>query len=102
MSNKSWQETLVDIFGGYINQQTLEEGVAGMVFVSEDEPGWHQQFEQAIRQGVEAARQGDVTVIGIVNQSGYRVGSVEEAEALLRELDQVYSQLYKAAVSERE
>ena len=102
MNNESWQETLANIFGGYINQQTLEEGAAGMVFVSEDEPVWHQRFVQAIRQGVEAARQGDVTVISIVNRSGYRVGSVGEAEALLRELDQVYSQLYKAAVSERE
>jgi len=97
-----WEEDLSDLFGGYINQQPLEEAVGMMLFVSEDHPDYHQRFLQAINGGIEAALHGDTTVIGLVNQSGYLVTTTEKALELLRELRQLYLDRFQAVRTKKE
>jgi hypothetical protein len=97
MTDAERLETLTNIFAGYINQQTLEEGVEGMIFVSEDSPQWHRRFDEAMTYGLEMARKGDSVIVGIVNRSGCQVGTSEEALNLLQELVQLYGERYKAS-----
>ena len=95
----NWYETLTDIFAGYVNQQTLEEGADQMVFVSSDNPEYHNRFLEAIDKGLELTEAEGLSVKEIVNKSGYRVATPEEASDLLRELRRLYLERFERAVS---
>jgi hypothetical protein len=95
------RECLLDIFAGYLNQDTIEEAVAGMVFVSADDPCWHQQFMEALDDGIASCRRRDASIIDVINQSGYRANTVEEAERLIREVREHYIRAYQAATESR-
>jgi hypothetical protein len=87
-----WLETLTDIFAGYVNQQTLEEGVVQMVFVCSGNPEYHSRFLDAIEHGLEATRTENSSVLAVINKSGYRVSTMREASDLLLEMRSLYLQ----------
>lgn len=92
-----WQATLANIFAGYVNQQTLEDGADQMVFVSSDHPECHRQFVDAIRQGLAACEKHDPTITEIINRSGYGATTTVEANQLLTELEEIYLAKYRLA-----
>jgi hypothetical protein len=96
-----WRKTLTDIFAAYINQDTLEEAVHAMLFVSEDDPVCHREFTVAIENGLEAVGRGDADVLGIINQSGYGVMTAEQGRTLLLELQRLYLDGYNKRQQER-
>lgn len=86
---------LTDIFAGYVNQQTLEEGADQMVFVSSDNRDYHQRFMEAIDKGIALIETDLSKVRNIVNESGYHADTREEASTLLHELRRVYLDRYE-------
>lgn len=91
-----WMETLIDIFCGYLNQDTPEEAIAAMVFVSHENLDWHRRFSEAFEKSMEMARRGDAAILGIINRNvGYQVASVERALDLLQHLHRIYEERYK-------
>jgi len=88
--NRTWQEDLEQIFGGSVNQDTLEEAAVLMVSVSAIHLEYHAVCMRALEEGIRAASKGDAVVIGIVNRSGYRVGSTNEARELLEDFLRIY------------
>jgi len=95
-----WRKTLTDIFAGYLNQDTLEEGVRGLLFVSEDDPVFHQDIIQAIDDGLQAASRDDPKVLEIINRSGYQVATTHEACNMLLELRRLYLDEYNKRTKE--
>ena len=93
----TWQETLGELFAASVNEQTLEEAAEQMVFVSEDNPEYHDRYLGAIDSGLKAARSGDKSVISLINRSGYQVGDTEAALELLTEFRQLYLREYQQA-----
>lgn len=93
----TWQEMLGELFAASVNEQTLEEAAEQMVFVSEDNPEYHDRYLRAIDGGLKASRDGDNAVISIINRSGYQVGDTEAAFEVLTEFRQIYLQKYKQA-----
>ena len=91
----AWQETLADIFEGYVNQETFEVGVQNMVFVSSDDPEWHHLFLAAIESGLKANAVESDLVRNIINKSGYRVSTSDEAARMLLELQHLYLQAFE-------
>lgn len=98
----NWREMLTDIFAGYVNQQTLDDASDQMVFVSSDNLRFHTDFLNAIEKGLEAARSDDTVVCDIINKSGYRASTTQEACDLLLELRRIYVDKYQQAVLARE
>jgi hypothetical protein len=97
MQSVAWQETLADIFAGYINQQTLEEGAEAMVFVSEDHTQLHARFLDALDRGGNATSAEEALLLPLINTSGYQVTAADSAKALLIELRELYIQRYREA-----
>jgi hypothetical protein len=96
-SNVTWQDILTNIFGGFVNQQTIEEGAEEMVLVSESCLDLHHDYLMAIDCGIAAAKSGDSSIVAIVNRSGYRVDSTQAAVEILGELRNYYLEQYVAA-----
>ncbi len=98
----TWQETLGELFEASVNEQTLEQAAAQMVFVSEDNPEYHDLYLAAIDGGLKAASSGDHTVVGIINRSGYQVGGLEAAFELLTEFRNIYLRTFRQATESKE
>ena len=92
---KSMNETLTDIFAGYVNQQTLEEGADQMAFVSSDNPDYHRRFMEAIDRGIESIETDFLSVKEIINKSGYTVSTRDETSNLMHELRRLYLERYE-------
>ena len=85
-----WKSALADLFGGTVNQQTLEEAVELMVSVSAGDASYHVECLNMLDEGVRAAQEGDCSVIGCINKSGYQVSTTEEAATLLLDFLKIY------------
>lgn len=85
-----WKSALADLFGGTVNQQTLEEAAELMVSVSAVDVSYHVECLAMLDGGICAAREGDCSVIGCINKSGYQVSTTEEAESLLIDFRAIY------------
>ena len=93
-----WQEELGNLFGGYVNQQTLDEAAERMVVVSEDNAEYHRRFLATLDEGVAACRRGDAVALQLVNRSGYRANTIQEALDLVTGLRAAYLGRYEQAV----
>ena len=94
----TWKDELGELFAGYVNQQTLEEGVDAMVFVSAGNAAYHRRFCKALEEGIAACGRGDEEVLPLVNGSGYRVQTIREALDLLMEFRARYLERYDQAI----
>lgn len=95
--NFDWKSALADLFGGTVNQQTLEEAAELMVSVSAGDAGYHVECLAMLDEGGRAAREGDSSVIGCINKSGYQVSTTEEAATLLLDFREIYVAEYERA-----
>lgn len=94
----SWQATLREILSGYFGDQTLEEGVKEMVFVTECNLDYHQLYLSAIEEGIKAAVPGNSEVIKIIMESNaHYVKSIAEAREFLEKLHLEYLSQYDTA-----
>ena len=89
-------ETLTDIFAAYINQQSIHDGIAQMVFVSSDSLEQHTLFLDAINYGIHQLESGNRAILDVINMSGYRYTNTIDAMSLLIELQHVYEAAYAA------
>jgi len=92
-----WRETLADIFGGYLNQQTIEDAVDQMIFVSSANDQYHQAFQLAFSKGIESVRAGDKSIIDVINTSGFQVDSFDSAARLIGEFQETYLRHFEQA-----
>ena len=88
--NFDWKSALADLFGGTVNQQTLEEAAELMVSVSAGDASYHAECLAMLDEGIRAAREGDCSVIGCINKSGYQVSTTEDAVTLLVDFHEIY------------
>ncbi|MCX5658314.1 MAG: hypothetical protein NTW19_01160 [Planctomycetota bacterium] len=96
----NWQEVLTDIFAASINQQTLDEGAEGMVLVSQTDPELHESCLASIDSGIAAGKDGDASLVSIINRSGYRVSTPAEGVELLTRLRRIYLDKYIEALDD--
>ena len=90
MKTVDWKAALTELFGGTVNQQTLEDAAELMVSVSAIDAAYHLECLSMLDAGLHAAQQGDFSVLAIVNKSGYRVSTLEEAANLLVDFRKIY------------
>ncbi|WP_218082584.1 hypothetical protein [Anthocerotibacter panamensis] len=91
----SWQLNLTEILNGYFSDQTIEEGVAQMVFVTECDPDYHQECLATISGGIEAALQGNMEVVDIIKKSfAWHVENTHDAKEFLKDLQKEYLSQY--------
>lgn len=63
------QETLRQTLIGYFGDQSLEEGAAHMVFVTEGNPEYHSDYRGALNSGIDAPSEGDDTTVRLITDS---------------------------------
>ncbi len=90
----NWEKGLGNIFGAYINQQTLEDGVEEMTDVSADDISCHNDFLSCIENGINSCKQNEQTSISLINKSGYQVRNLESALEILQDLMEAYKESY--------
>ncbi|MEP0857722.1 hypothetical protein [Trichocoleus sp. DQ-U1] len=95
----SWQITLKDILSGYFSDQSVEEGVTEMIFVTAHNPDYHQSYFSAIKVGMEAASRGETEVFDIVSSECY-VKDIADVQKFLEKLCSEYMAQYEAATSD--
>jgi DNA-binding transcriptional regulator GbsR (MarR family) len=94
----SWQVTLRDVLSGYFGDQTFEEGVREMVFVTECNLDYHQLYLSAIEEGIKATIQDESDVIRMIMESNaYYVKNIAEAREFLEKLHLEYLAQYNDA-----
>ena len=94
----SWKLALSDLFGGTVNQQTLEEAADLMVSVSIGNFNYHMDCISMLDSGLLAAKEGDSSLIDCINKSGYKVSSAEEAGRIIQELREIYMDAYNKSI----
>lgn len=92
--NVHWKDNLEQLFAATVNQQTLEEAADLMAAVGSSDQSYHVECLTAIDQGINAAQNGDLSVINLINKSGYQVTTSEGAVDLLRDLRAIYVAAY--------
>lgn len=79
-------ETLENIFGAYVNQETLEQAALWMAANAESDAGYRAEVLEALTAGHRRGQAGDSSVMQAVNRSGYQVQNADEAAELIFEL----------------
>ena len=92
-----WKVELGRLFGGAVNQDTLEEAVDIMVAVSAKYPSYHELYLMALKGGVRACDEGDPAVMEAINRSGYRAYDLDQARELMEDFLDIYERTYAAA-----
>lgn len=95
--NLDWKAELADLFGGSVNQQTLEEAAELMVSVSATDVSYHEECLTMLNEGYRAASTGDTSVMACINKSGYRVLTTHDAAKLLADFREIYLREYERA-----
>ena len=90
----NWENGLGNIFGAYINQQTLEDGVEEMTDISADDISCHNDFLSYIENGINSCKENEQTSISLINKSGYQVRNLESALEILEDLMEAYKESY--------
>lgn len=85
-------ESLENIFGAIVNQETLEEAALWMAELARDDLHIAQEFEHCLKRGMAQASSGNSAVIEAINLSGYRINNTDEAASYCRELLLLYRQ----------
>lgn len=94
----SWQTILQEILNGYFGDQTIEEGVTEMIFVTESNLDYHQSYLSALEAGIEAASQGQQEVVRFIMDSyAWHIKDTVEAREFLERLRSEYIAQYDAA-----
>jgi len=96
-----WKDELEQIFSASVNQQTLEEAAKLIVSVSTLDLSYHEEILSALNEGLQAARTGDNSVIGLINKSGYQVSSAIHAADLLEDFLRIYLTEFRRAVGDK-
>ena len=97
--NFNWKDSLADLFGGSVNQQTLEEAAELMVSVSAVDDDYHEECLAMFSEGIRAAKEGDGTVMICINKSGYQVSTTADAAKLLDDFRTIYLKEYERSSS---
>lgn len=92
-----WRDTLEQLFAATVNQQTLEEAADLMCTVSSVDEGYHLECLNAIDAGISAASDGDESIVGLINKSGYQVATTAGAVDLLSDFRAIYLAAYERA-----
>lgn len=96
-----WRETLRQVLSGYFGDETLEEGVDMMVFVTEVHLPSHQEYLAAFDQGIAAAAQNDEGIVEMIHDSNasysYVATNPAEAAQYLERLRRAYLTRYEEA-----
>ncbi|WP_286546378.1 hypothetical protein [Variovorax fucosicus] len=79
-------ETIENIFGAYVNQDTLEDAATWLASNARADAAYREEVLVALRDAEERGTAGDSSVIAAVNRSGYLVSNSDEAVELVREL----------------
>lgn len=97
----SWQTTLRNLLSGYLGDQTIEEGVEEMVFVTESNPDYHRLYLSAIEEGIKAASQGKPEIIETIRDSyAWYVKDTKDVREFLERLRAEYITQYEAATKD--
>ena len=94
-----WKAGLADLFGGTVNQQTIEEAAELMISISATDSSYHEECLMMLNEGIRAADSGDTSIMVCINKSGYQVSTTTEAATLLNDFLTVYLNGYKQAHS---
>ena len=92
-----WKKSLAELFGGTVNQQTLEEAAELMVSVSASDDSYHEECLTILNKGIRTADSGDNSIMVCINKSGYQVSTTTEAATLLNDFRTIYLKEYKQA-----
>lgn len=95
MNNFDWKTSLATLFGGTVNQQTLEKAAELMVSVSASDDSYHEECLTVLDQGIRTANSGDNSILACINKSGYQVSTTTEAAALLNDFRTIYLMEYR-------
>ena len=92
-----WQTELEKLLAAYVSYQSIDEGVAEMVYVTARHPEYHQRYFGAIEAGIETARRQDPELLKLMTRSSIVVYNFDEALEYLEKLRSSYLQQYQAA-----
>ena len=77
---------LEQIFGAFVNQDTLEDAASWMADLVVSYPELRIEFESALTGAIVCGVRDEASVIAAVNRSGYRVTSANDAKGLCSDL----------------
>lgn len=96
----NWKDGLDQLFSASVNQDTLEEAARLMVSVSSLDRSYHDECLAVLNESINAARAGDIAVVGIINKSGYQVSSVPDAADLLEDFRRIYLEQFRSVAGQ--
>jgi hypothetical protein len=96
--SSDWDTKLGDLLGAYFCDWSLEEGVAQLVFVSQDHPDYHQQFQRTLETGLEAAKLHDTRALTAVNRYCF-ARDIDDARDFLQRILDEYQRQYTRATA---
>ncbi|SEL93818.1 hypothetical protein SAMN05216359_1301 [Roseateles sp. YR242] len=96
-----WKASLARLFAATVNQEPLENAADLMVSVSARDASYHTECVATLEGGIQACDKGETEVLSAINQSGYKVGTLDEAKELLVEFLEIYEQRYREAMTSK-
>jgi hypothetical protein len=96
--NMTWNEQLSDVFGGMVNQNTLEHAAEMMVDVSEDDEDVHAQYIDLCSVAIAECSAGNDDVLAAINKFGVQATDLGAAWKLIEELKESYVREYESRV----
>jgi hypothetical protein len=93
-----WQTELEELLAAYVSYQSIDVGVAEMVYVTSKNPDYHKRYFSAIEAGIDAAKRQDPELLKLMTRSSVVVYTFEEALEFLEKLRSSYLQQYQAAI----
>lgn len=85
-----WIETLENLFGAWVTQESLQDAAAHMAAHAEAAPRFRERVDKAFAIALAPENSADKRLIACVNESGYRVENVEDALWFVAELQALY------------
>jgi hypothetical protein len=93
-----WKQELSDILGSYFGDQSIEEGVFELIFVSRENHDFHETIKAVFSNGLKSAQEGDKEVLNDMTKQVF-ITDRQDAEKFLRELGEEYDRQYELALS---
>jgi hypothetical protein len=98
MRLNSWEQELSDILGSYFGDQSIEEGVFELVFVSRENHDFHETIKSVLRNGLKSVQEGNKEVLNDMATQVF-ITDWQDTENFLRELGEEYGRQYELTLS---
>ncbi len=98
MKPNNWKQKFSDILGSYFGDQSIEEGVFELIFVSRENHDFHETLKTAFSNGLKLVQERDEEVLNNMAKQVF-ITDQQDAENFLRELGEEYDRQYELTLS---